>query len=167
MPIYSMIDRFRDALAALGAETAYRYITREIVDVIHDEMIAQHGGSSGLRDENVLESALARPLNITVYGKTEDPTDMPFKLATSLCAGIARNHPFVDGNKRTAFVSMNVFLGMNGLRLDCDNAEVVDHMMMMASGTLDDEKFSSWLKRNTVLADDSAQAKDSPKPAGG
>lgn len=149
MAIYSTIDRFRDALAALGAETAFRYVSREMVDVIHEEMIAQYGGASGLRDENLLESALSRPLQLAAYEKSSDQYDMAFKLAASLCAGITRNHPFLDGNKRTAFVATNVFLDMNGLRLECDDAEILDTMMSFASGTIDDDRFADWMKRHS------------------
>ena len=148
--IYSTIDRFGDALAALGAETAFRYVSREMVDVIHDEMIAQYGGLPGLRDANMLESALARPVNMAAYEKTDNAYDMAFRLAATLCGGIARNHPFIDGNKRTAFVAMNVFFGMNGLHFQCDNAEILDMMMSFASGAIEESQFASWLKRHTA-----------------
>lgn len=107
----------------------------------HGEQLAEHGGADGVRDPNMLESAMARPLNLIAYGDP-DVAD----LAASYAFGIARNHPFVDGNKRTALVVSETFLMLNGYRLDCDDVEVVMTFLALAAGELTVEALADWFR---------------------
>jgi death-on-curing protein len=108
---------------------------------VHDEQLAEHGGAAGTRDLGLFESALARPRNLALYGKPDAAA-----LAASYGCGIARNHPFLDGNKRTAFVAVELFLGLNGLRLAACDADCVLTMLDVAAGTLDEAAFAAWLR---------------------
>jgi len=105
-------------------------------------VITSHGGSFGLRDRGLLQSALARPRNRFHY---ESESDL-LALAACYGFGIARNHPFVDGNKRVAFQAMYVFLGLNALRVDADEEEVVGLMVAVAAGGIDEEGIAVWLQ---------------------
>ncbi|MCH4891780.1 type II toxin-antitoxin system death-on-curing family toxin [Sphingomonas sp. SFZ2018-12] len=107
----------------------------------HHEQLAEHGGAAGLRDENMLHSAMARPLNLMAYG---DPDAA--ELAASYAFGIARNHPFVDGNKRTAAVVSETFLALNGYRLDCSDAELVVTFLALAAGELGVDQLTDWFR---------------------
>ena len=107
----------------------------------HDEQLAEHGGASGLRDRSMLESAMARPLNLVAYGEP-DAAD----LAAAYAFGIARNHPFVDGNKRTALVVSETFLALNGYRLTCGNVEVVVTFLALAAGELSADALADWFR---------------------
>jgi death-on-curing protein len=117
-----------------------RWLTVIAIHTMHEELIAEHGGSSGVRDQGLLESALARPQNLLAYGK---PTLA--ELGASYAFGIARNHPFVDGNKRTALMAAYVFLGLNGQRLVAPEAEAVVMMQELASGACGEAEFAAWL----------------------
>ena len=119
------------------------WLLREVVDAIHDEQIAWHGGQDGTRDAGLLESALARPRNLAAYG---DP-DLS-ALAASLGYGLARNHPFVDGNKRTAFVAVEAFLLLNGLTLTASDVDCVLTIEKLADGTLSEADFAGWIRAN-------------------
>ena len=119
------------------------WLLREVVEAIQDEQIAWHGGSEGIRDAGLLASAIDRPRNLAAYG---DP-DLA-SLAASLGYGLARNHPFVDGNKRTAFVSVETFLLLNGAALVADDAECVLTMEGLAGGTISEAEFATWIRRN-------------------
>jgi death-on-curing protein len=119
------------------------WLLREVVEAIHDEQIAWHGGSEGTRDAGLLASALDRPRNLAAYG---DP-DLA-SLAASLGYGLARNHLFVDGNKRTAFVSVETFLLLNGVALVAADAECVLTMEGLAGGTISEADFATWIRRN-------------------
>jgi death-on-curing protein len=119
------------------------WLLREVVEAIHDEQIAWHGGSEGTRDAGLLASALDRPRNLAAYG---DP-DLA-SLAASLGYGLARNHPFVDGNKRTAFVAVETFLLLNGAALVASDAECVLTMEGLAGGTISEAEFGTWIRRN-------------------
>jgi death-on-curing protein len=123
----------------------WRWIDRRLLVLLHDESLAQHGGASGLRDEGMLESALARPLNLAAYG---DP-DVA-ELAAAYAFGLAKNHPFVDGNKRAAFLSVGLFLGLNGWRLTATQAEATIAMFGLAAGDLDEATFAAWLRERTA-----------------
>jgi death-on-curing protein len=123
----------------------WRWIDRRLLVLLHDESLAQHGGASGLRDEGMLESALARPLNLAAYG---DP-DVA-ELAAAYAFGLAKNHPFVDGNKRAAFLSVGLFLGLNGWRLTATQAEATIAMFGLAAGDLDEPTFAAWLRERTA-----------------
>ncbi len=119
------------------------WLLREVVEAIHDEQIAWHGGSEGIRDAGLLASAIDRPRNLAAYG---DP-DLA-SLAASLGYGLARNHPFVDGNKRTAFVSVETFLLLNGAALAAGDAECVLTMEGLAGGTIGEAECAAWIRRN-------------------
>lgn len=116
------------------------WVAREVALAIHDEQLAEHGGAMGVRDLGLLESALARPQNLAAY----DPDAAA--LAAAYATGIARNHPFTDGNKRTAFVAMELFLELNGHRLTADDAECVRMMLGVAEGNVDDAALAAWLR---------------------
>jgi death-on-curing protein len=128
--------------------TAPRWVLRAVVDAMHDEQLAEHGGAAGLRDEGLLESALARAQHLHAYGETDLCT-----LAAAYAGGICRNHPFIDGNKRTAFLTAYVFLRINGRTLAASEAEAVEMMMAMAAGDIADEAFADWLRRNLKPSD--------------
>ena len=117
-----------------------RGLTVTAIHTMHEELIAEHGGSSGVRDEGLLESALARPQNLLAYGKPSLAV-----MAASYAFGIARNHPCVDGNKRTALMAAYVFLGLNGQRLVAPEAEAVVMMQELASGASSEAEFAGWL----------------------
>lgn len=119
------------------------WLLRSVIDAMHDMQLAEHGGASGVRDEGLLESALARPKNSYSYGVT-DLCD----LAASYAFGLIRNHPYVDGNKRTAFLAAYVFLKINGLKLQADEISTTQTVLELASGELDEETFANWLRSN-------------------
>ena len=118
-----------------------RWITRDIAMAAHAQSLADHGGSPGVRDEGLLSSALARPQNLAAYG---DPSVQ--ELAASLAYGLAKNHPFIDGNKRTAFLCAYTFLGLNGFELDADEAEAAAIVIDLAAGAVTEEDFARWLE---------------------
>lgn len=120
------------------------WLTRDVVLAIHEEQLAEHGGGEGVRDLGLMESALARPQNLAAYGEPDIPA-----LAAALGFGLARNHPFVDGNKRTAYVAVETFLVLNGLDLVAGDAECVVVMLDLAAGELPEEGFAAWLRDNT------------------
>lgn len=117
------------------------WLSQQLILAIHDEQLAEHGGSTGLRDPGLLDSALARPLNRAGYGEPDIA-----ELAAVYALGIARNHPFIDGNKRTAFVALEVFLRLNGCQLTVGDAEAVVMTMAMAAGELSDNEFIAWVR---------------------
>jgi len=119
------------------------WLLRETVEAIHDEQLAWHGGGEGIRDAGRLESAIDRPKNLAAYG---DP-DLA-SLAASLGHGIVKNHPFVDGNKRTAFVAVETFLLLNGAALTVSDTECVLTMERLAAGSLGEEDFAAWIRQN-------------------
>jgi death-on-curing protein len=121
-----------------------RGLSVEIVCAIHDESLAQFGGAAGIRDVGLLESALARPHHLQVYG--DEPTI--FELAAAYGAGIVRNHPFVDGNKRTGLLAINAFLALNGYRFDPSQADEVTVILDLAAGTVTDAQLSTWIAAN-------------------
>jgi len=118
------------------------WLTRELLLAVHDEQIAEHGGASGIRDIGLLESAIARPRTHTDYGVPD--------LAALYAIAIARNHPFIDGNKRTAFVALETFLALNGLDLTSGDAEATIMMLDMTAGTISDAVFIAWLRQYVV-----------------
>ena len=117
------------------------WIEPAVIVAIHEEQLAEHGGPAGTRDNGLLESALSRPLQLAHYGQP-DAAD----LAASYAFGIARNHPFIDGNKRTAFVAAELFLALNGHRLAADDADCITHMLALAASELDEASFAAWLR---------------------
>ena len=127
----------------------WRWVSETVVLAIHDEQLAEHGGAAGVRDRGLLQSALARPQHLVAY---EQP-DLA-RLAAAYAAGIARNHPFVDGNKRTAFVVVNVFLLDHGHDIAADDTEIVATIDALAGGRLDEASFAAWLRRVVTPAKD-------------
>jgi death-on-curing protein len=119
----------------------WKWVNRKALLLLHDESLAEHGGASGLRDEGLLDSALARPLNLALY---EQP-DLA-ALAASYGVGLAKNHPFVDGNKRAAFLAVGLFLLANGHRLQATQADATLTMLAVAAGELDETGFAAWLR---------------------
>ena len=120
---------------------SYVWIEESVVWAIHEAQLAEHGGSVGVRDAGLLASALARPVNLAAY---ENP-DVAACAAT-YGYGISRNHPFIDGNKRTAFVCTELFLALNGMELFADDLACVVTMLAVAAGEMDEAAFASWLR---------------------
>ncbi|HFC05336.1 MAG TPA: type II toxin-antitoxin system death-on-curing family toxin [Rhizobiales bacterium] len=119
------------------------WVLRSVIDAVHDMQLAQHGGATGIRDQGLLDSALARPKNMHAYGETD-----LCALAAVYAAGIAHNHPYIDGNKRTAFLAAYIFLQINGLQLQADELSATHSMLALASGKTDKEAFADWLRSN-------------------
>jgi len=119
------------------------WLSRELVLAIHDRQLAEHGGSSGVRDDNMLESALARPQQLYAYS---DPLPDLADLAATLAYGLARNHPFVDGNKRTAAVACETFIELNGAQLTAEDIELFPVFLDLAEGKLKVEEFAACLR---------------------
>jgi death-on-curing protein len=123
----------------------WRWADKRALLLLHDESLAEHGGSPGIRDDGLLESALARPLNLDAYGRP-DFAD----LAASYAVSLAKNHPFVDGNKRAAFLATGLFLHLNGYRLLVSQADATLTMFAVAAGEMDEASFADWLRRYCV-----------------
>ena len=121
--------------------SAWTWIETSVVLAIHDEQLAEHGGAPGIRDGGLLDSALGRPCNLAAYGEP-DHAD----LAAVYAHGIARNHPFVDGNKRTAFVAAELFLVLDGFDLIAEDTDCVLTMLALAAGELDEAAFAAWVR---------------------
>jgi death-on-curing protein len=119
------------------------WVLREVVFILHEESLAQFGGSTGLRDEGLLDSALSRPRNLFTYGK---PT--LFALAASYAFGLAKNHPFIDGNKRTAFLVAVVLLEINGKHFFASEADAAVKTLALAAGEMAEAAFAAWLESN-------------------
>lgn len=127
--------------------TDWIWVTLAVATAAHAEQLAEHGGGEGVRDEGLLESAMARPQNLAVYG---DPDAAA--LAAAYAYGIARNHPFVDGNKRTAAVVSETFLVLNGFGLTASDAELVVTFLALAAGELSEEELADWLRLHLAAA---------------
>ncbi|MCU1327954.1 MAG: death-on-curing family protein [Bryobacterales bacterium] len=123
-----------------------RWISKRALLLLHEESLAVFGGASGLRDEGLLESALARPLNTHAYD--EDCTLA--ELAASYAFGLAKNHAFVDGNKRAAFLSIGLFLAINGLKLVADQVDAIRTILAVAAGEIDEHGLALWIEANSV-----------------
>ena len=121
--------------------SSWKWINRQVLLLLHDESLAEHGGASGLRDEGLLDSALARPLNLALY---EQP-DLA-SLAASYGVGLAKNHAFVDGNKRVAFLAIGLFLSINGYRLVTTQADATMTMLDVAAGEIEEAAFAQWIR---------------------
>ncbi|HET7107005.1 MAG TPA: type II toxin-antitoxin system death-on-curing family toxin [Candidatus Acidoferrum sp.] len=121
------------------------WISRRALLYLHSASLATFGGSTGIRDEGLLESALARPQNRFYYAPESDLSE----LAASYGFGIAKNHPFVDGNKRAAFHSVGLFLSINGYELVADQLDAIQAMISLAAGELNEEQFAGWIRKNT------------------
>ncbi|MEO8998705.1 MAG: type II toxin-antitoxin system death-on-curing family toxin [Rhodanobacter sp.] len=124
------------------------WIERTLAIAIHERQLSEHGGGIGVRDDNLLDSALARPQQAHADG--DPPSDLA-DLAASLTFGLARNHPFIDGNKRTAHVCYRVFLALNGADLDASDEDKYVTMIALAEGSLPEAEFAAWLRKHIKL----------------
>jgi death on curing protein len=121
------------------------WVTFDVAITAHTEQLAEHGGGEGVRDERLLESAMSRPQNLAAYGEPDAAA-----LAAAYAFGIARNHPFVDGNKRTAAVVSETFLVLNGHRLTATDAELVVAFLALAAGELSEEELADWFRQRVA-----------------
>lgn len=124
---------------------APRWISRAVVLALHDEQLAEHGGAPGLRDAGLLDSALDRPRNLLAYGKPDLAS-----LAAAYGFGLIRNHPFVDGNKRVAFVVTETFLLLAGREIAADDAECLSIWLRLAAGEVSEDELAAWLRPRLV-----------------
>jgi death on curing protein len=123
------------------------WVLRETVLTLHEQLVAEFGGTAGIRDEGLLDSALGKPENLFTYGK---PT--LFDLAASYGFGLVKNHPFIDGNKRAGFTVAVVFLELNGYRFQAAEAEAAVSTLAFAAGDMTEQEFAAWLKTNSRKA---------------
>lgn len=126
-----------------AANQAWHWLTREVLVAVHEEQLAEHGGAAGLRDEGLFESALARPRQLANYGEP-DAAD----LAAAYAFGLVRNHPFIDGNKRTAYVAAELFLALNGYDMTASDESATLTTLALAASDIDEAAFAAWLRRH-------------------
>lgn len=124
---------------------AFKWINKELLITLHDESLATHGGASGIRDEGLLDSALNRAPNLAMYG-----TPNISELAAAYGLGLAKNHAFIDGNKRVAFLSVGLFLGLNGYQLKASQVDATLTMLALASGDMSEADFAFWIRANSI-----------------
>ena len=123
-----------------------RWISKKALLLLHEESLATFGGASGLRDEGLLDSAVARPLNTHAYNAESTMAD-----PAAFCAfGLAKNHAFVDGNKRAAFLSIGMLLAINGWKLVADKLDAIETVLAVAAGELDERGLAAWIERNSL-----------------
>jgi len=125
----------------------WRWLTKDVILAIHDEQLAEHGGRPGICDLGLLESALARPMNSAAYG---EPT--VFDLAAAYAFGIIRDHPFIDGNKRVAFLAAALFLLDNGFEITAKDEAIIATVLSLIDGAIGEPAFALWLADNTARA---------------
>jgi death-on-curing protein len=125
-----------------------RCISKKALLLLHEESLAEFGGARGSRDDGLLESALARPQNAYAYRRDITIAE----LAASYAFGLSKNHAFVDGNKRVAFLSIGLFLAINGYRLQADQVDAIRTMLAVASGDLSEEGLAAWIAQNTAIS---------------
>jgi death-on-curing protein len=121
--------------------SGWRWVSRQVLLLLHDEGLVEHGGAPGLRDEGLFDSALARPLNLAAYGEPDVAS-----LAAAYGVGLAKNHPFVDGNKRVAFLAGGLFLATNGYRLIASQVDATLTVLAVAAGELSEDAFADWIR---------------------
>lgn len=119
----------------------FRWLTREAIEIIHAEQLAEHGGLPGIKDENALESALAHPINKSLYGEAD-----VHSLAAAYLYGFVKNHPFSDGNKRTGYLAAFTFLYLNGWLIEAEQAEIIEFVLEVAAGEIDEDGASRFLR---------------------
>tara|TARA_B100001989_G_scaffold252299_1_gene233891 strand:+ start:1701 stop:2090 length:390 start_codon:yes stop_codon:yes gene_type:complete len=124
--------------------TSYKWIDVQVLRMLHEESLSLHGGGSGVRDEGLFESAMTRPENLAHYNSEADLAD----LAACYAYGLAKNHPFVDGNKRAAFLSVGLFLGINGYKLTATPVDAIQAVLGLASSEISEEAFALWVRDN-------------------
>jgi death-on-curing protein len=123
----------------------WRWVSTQALILLHDESLAEHGGSPGIRDPGLLDSAMARPLNLAAYSEPDAA-----ELAASYGFGLAQNHPFVDGNKRAAFLAIGLFLGLNGKRLVTTQLDATETILALAAGELDERGLAEWIRAKLI-----------------
>jgi death on curing protein len=121
----------------------WTWIDRDVLLAAHDEQLQEHGGATGIRDPGMFESALARPQNLAAYGEPDAAA-----LAASYAFGLAKNHAFVDGNKRIALVALELFLNLNGFELTADDAQCVLVILSLASGAFSEDELADWIRKH-------------------
>jgi len=121
------------------------WLSRQLILAIHDEQLAEHGGASGVRDDGLLESALARPLNRAIYGEPDIA-----ELAAVYATAIVRNHPFVDGNKRTGFAALVMFLALSGAEFEPPEVDATMAILRLAAGDTTDDEFIVWVRSHAA-----------------
>lgn len=124
----------------------WHWVDKQALLLLHDESLATHGGASGVRDEGLLDSALARPMNLVAYSQPDIA-----ELAAAYASGLVRNHPFIDGNKRAAFLAVGMFLSINGYRLLSNQAAATVAVLALAASELDEAHFAAWLRQHLQL----------------
>ena len=125
----------------MNEPTYWRWIDRDVLLMLHDESLAEHGGGVGIRDEGLLDSALSKPLNNVAYGAPDIA-----ELAAAYGFGLAKNHPFVDGNKRAAFLAVGLFLYLNGHRLTATQADATRAILALAGSEINESQFAQWIR---------------------
>ncbi len=130
----------------MNSPNKWKWLRRDVILAIHDAQLAEHGGGVGIRSPDLLDSALARPESIASYISDADAAVIGAMYAIAL----ARNHPFIDGNKRTAWAAMRTLLALNGVRLAFEPAEAVTEMLALAAGERTDEQFTNWVQRHAT-----------------
>lgn len=123
----------------------WRWIDKQLLVTLHDESLSLHGGASGIRDEGLLDSAMARAQNLEHYGEPDCAA-----LAAAYGVGLAKNHPFVDGNKRAAFLAVGLFLMMNGYRLTATQVDATLTVLAVAAGEMEETAFADWIRRHSA-----------------
>lgn len=121
------------------------WLDNAVLMAVHDEQLAEHGGIAGVRDEGMFLSAMSRAQNLAAYGEPDFA-----ELAAAYGVGIAKNHPFLDGNKRTAFVAVELFLMLNGYSLKATDVECIITMLAVAAGDMDEASFAAWVRRYSI-----------------
>jgi death-on-curing protein len=124
--------------------TGWVWPDREVIIAVHEMQLAEHGGLAGVRDVGLLDSALSRAPNLAAYGDADAAA-----LAAAYGYGLSRNHPFIDGNKRTGFVAAELFLNLNGFELNATDADCVITMLGVAAGEVSEDAFAAWLRAHT------------------
>ena len=130
-----------------SANDPWVWLDPSVIHAVHDEQLGEHGGSGGLRDAGLLESALARPMQLAAYGEPDAAS-----LAAAYGFGLAKNHPFIDGNKRTAFVAVELFLALNGWALAASDVDCVMAMLSLAAGDWSELQFADWVRAHSARA---------------
>jgi death on curing protein len=124
--------------------TTPRWVGETALMLLHAESLAEHGGLEGIRDERLLESAMIRPIGLHAYEGVTDPA----RIASAYASGIARKHPFTDGNMRAAFLALGMFLALNGCRLTADKVDATWTMRALAAGKISEDELAGWITRN-------------------
>jgi death-on-curing protein len=130
--------------------TTWVWLHPEVLLAVHEAQLSEHGGAAGTRDAGLFDSAMKRPQNLDLYGLPDGGQPDVAELAACYGYGISRNHPFIDGNKRTGFVAAELFLRLNGWVLQADDADCVLTMLKVASGDITQEAFAAWIRQHAV-----------------